>query len=199
MQGLGIRVRVRHMVLGVCLLATAGGCSQVTRVEQADAAERMEVDGFLHEHLPAAPMVTTAGAYRAMVILADGDDGLDGFEARESELKERGIVRSDWNLTREACIDRGTLAYMVCQVLEIKGGVNRATLGALGVGDRRYAVRELAYRGLLPNTPTYRYISGGELLDLMAQADRYMAEHGLYEEQTEDLADVLESDTMRQD
>jgi len=193
----------KHLFLGfrvVCrgagaLLVIAGmcGCSQTLRMEQADQGEKVDVDTLLHEHLQKQPMVTAAEAYRAMLILADGDESYDSFEARQTALEERGIARPQWGLSRDACIDKGSVAYMVCKILKIQGGVNFAVFGQLGIGDRRYAVRELAHMGLMSQTAPYRYITGGELVDLMLKADRYMARHGMYEEETVDIGQMLEA------
>jgi len=177
------------------LLVTVGlcGCSQTLRSDQANRGEQCDVDVFLHEHLQKQPMVTTAEAYRAMLILADGDDTQDSFEARQQTLEQRGIARRSWGLSRDACIDKGSVAFMVCKILQVRGGVNLALLGELGIGDRRYAVRELAYMDLMPQAASYRYITGGELVDLMLKADRYMAEHNMYEEESVDISQMLET------
>ncbi len=163
------------------------GCSQMTRVEQAEQGDKAELDDFLHQHLQEAPMVTVAEAYRAMLYLADGEEQYDGFEAREAALYERGIARPEWKLQATACIDRGSVAYMVCKICRIRGGVNYTLFGGLGIGDRRYAVRELIYRRMLDEGADYRYLSGAEMVSLMAKADQYMAEHGLYHEESVDI------------
>lgn len=183
------RCLARALSIALCLC----GCSQVIRPEQADQGEQVDVDTFLHEHLQCQPMVTTAEAYRAMLILADGEDRHASFDGRRAELQERGIVRPAWGLVRDQGIDRGSVAYMVCKILQIRGGVNFAVLGQSGIGDRRYAVRELVYMGLMPPGAPYRYLTGGELVDLLAKADGYMAEHGMYEEEAVDVVEMLES------
>ena len=177
------------LVIGLC----ACGCSRTLRVEQADRGEQVDIDTFWHEHLQAQPMVTVAEACRALLLLADGAEQYPDFEARRAALEARGIVRPAWGLQREACIDRGSVAYMVCRILQIRGGLNLRLFGTLGVGDRRYAVRELVYLDLMPPGAPYRYMTGSELVDLMAEADRYMAGRGMYEEQAIDVADVIES------
>ncbi len=174
----------------------ACGCSQTMRFQQADQGEQADIDTFLHEHLQAQPMVTVAEAYRAMLLLADGQEEYTDFESRRAALEARGIIRRAWDLQREACIDRGSVAYMVCRILQIRGGVNARILGRLGMGDRRYAARELVYLDMMPAGASYRYLTGGELVDLLAEADRYMARHDMYEEEAVDIADVLESDVM---
>ncbi len=173
----------------VCALILMGGigCQPTLRVEQADAGERVDIDTLVHEHLQRQPMVSVAEAYRAMLLLADGEDRFNSFEEREADLVRRGVVRPAWSLKREQAIDRGSVAYMVCRILKIRGGVNLQVLGSVGVGDRRYANRELVAMELLADGPEYRFIRGSELTDLVARADRYMAEHGLYPEEPVDL------------
>lgn len=178
-------------LLGACI-AAVGGCAQPLRVAQADAAERVDVDTFMHEHLPVQSIVTVAEAYRAMTILVDGDDQYDDFASRAAALEDRGIMRPAWELEREAPVDRGSIAYMVCQILRIRGEVNLMLFGSAGLGDRRYALRELSTMGIMDETPPYRYISGGELLGLMARADALMAEKGIYEEEPVDVVDFFD-------
>jgi hypothetical protein len=170
----------------------ATGCDPATRTEQADRAEQLPADVFLHEHLANEPILTTAGAYRAVILLAEGDDPYETFEQREAALVERDMVRPEWGLVRDEPIDRGSVAYMICRVIQVRGGVNARLFGSLGAGDRRYAMRELVYLGFMPDTPPYRYMTGSEMIDLLGQADAYMADRGMYEAQPVDIVDELE-------
>ena len=172
------------------------GCTQTLRTEQANTGERVDIDTFLHEHLQQTPAVTTAEAYRAMLILADGEDTADGFEAREQALFDRGIARPQWKLQHDQCIDRGAIAFMVTRVLAFDASVNRNVLGATGVGDRRYANRDLIAADMLRDSPDYAYMTGSELVHLMASADAWMAEHGRYEATTVDLVEELRAVSM---
>jgi hypothetical protein len=181
-------------LMGFCLLCglMVAGCTRPERLEQVERGEQVSADLFLHEHLQMQPMVTVGEAYRAMVLLAEGEDAYDSFEAREVALEERQIVRRQWELKRAEPVDKGTVAYMVMRILKLRGGVNMLLFGNLGLGDRRYALRELAYQGLMEATPTYRFITGGELVNLMLKADRYMADHGMYPSQSVSIPDMLE-------
>ena len=181
-------------MLIVCAGVLASGCTPVLRTEQADEAERLDVDAFWHDHLVKQPMVTTAEAYRAVLILADGEEQHSDFASREAALLERGVIRSEWKLPREACVDRGTVAYMLVRVLELRGGVNFMVFGELGLGERRYATRELVFREIMPAGASNQYLTGGEFLDLLIEADRYMVRHHLYEEKELDIERVIESD-----
>jgi hypothetical protein len=124
--------------------------------------------------------VTVDEACRAVLILADGEDTAKTAEKRMAVLEERGIVRPAWKLRPDDCIDKGSVAYMVCRVLRIQGGVNMLVFGSWGPGDRRYALRELVYRQMMADSPAYRYIAGAELASLLREADSYMQERNAY-------------------
>jgi hypothetical protein len=180
--------------LAMCLLAglCATGCSRVCRVEQVDRAEQMDIDDFLHEQLPREAMITTGEAYRALLLLADGEERYNTFQERECELQRRHWIRCEWNLQRAEPIDVGAVAYIVIRMIHGERGVNSLVFGSLGLGDRRYALRDLTYMGLIENEAAYRWITGGELLNLMGRADDYMAGHNLYPAEPVDLRRELE-------
>ncbi len=176
-------------LLGLC----AAGCSHVNRAEQVDRAEQLGIDEFLHEHLPRQPMVTAGEAYRALLLLADGEEKCASFQERAAELERRHWVRREWNLSREQPIDSGAVAYIVLAIIHGQRGVNSLMLGSLGLGERRYALRDLVYLGLIDDKPAYRWMTGGELLDLMGKADDYMARHKLYPAEPVNLRQELSS------
>ncbi|MBI4580446.1 MAG: hypothetical protein HY718_12130 [Planctomycetes bacterium] len=187
----------RAYLLIIAIGVVAGtGCSQVSRPEQAQQGEQVNADAFLHEHLQRQPMVTVSEAYRALTMLAEGEDKYDSFASREEYLLQHGFIRHEWKLQRDMAIDRGSVAYAVVQILKIRGGVNFNALGRLGIGDRRYAVRELAYVRIMQETPPYRFMSGAELVDVIGNADAYMAKEGLY---PQELLKVEEGLTNRPD
>lgn len=168
-----------------------GGLQQGSKPDQAQAGQQVNPDAFLHDHLQSEPIVTVAEAYRAMVMLSEGDDKYDSFASREEYLLQKG----DRPLGVEAQTRRGDRPWQrgLYGAADFEsGGVNMNLFGRLlGVADRRYAVRELAYIELMEDRPPYRFISGAELVDLMGKADAYMAENGLYpEERTDVVKDV---------
>jgi hypothetical protein len=169
------------------------GCSQVSRTEQVSRGEQLGVDEFLHEHLPAQAVVTAGEAYRALLLLADGEETYNSYEARAAELERRQWIRPDWKLERDRPIDAGAVAYAVIRIVHGERGVNSLVLGGAGVGDRRYALRDLVHMGLIEQRPAYRWLTGGELLDLIGRADEYMARHKLYPAQPVDLRAALAS------
>jgi hypothetical protein len=164
------------------------GCTQVSRPEQAQVGEQINPDAFLHEHLQAESVVTVGEAYRAAIMLGEGEDRYNSFAAREEYLLSKKIIRPEWKLQRDKAIDRGSVAYMVMQILKLRSGVNANVYGRmLGFADRRYAVRELVYIGIMQDKPPYQFVSGAELVDVIGNADAYMAENGLYPEERTDV------------
>ncbi|MFQ5422883.1 MAG: hypothetical protein ACE5F9_02770 [Phycisphaerae bacterium] len=150
-------------------------------------------DGF-QAYLSEAPLVTVDEAFRAMLILADGEDDSQSFDQRRQKLETREITRPAWRLKAENVIDAGSVAYMVCRICKVRGGVNYNLFGSLGLGDRRYAMRELLYLDMLDDAVDYQYMTGPALVALMGKADELMEKKGLYETQRIDLSDETDRD-----
>lgn len=169
------------------------GCAG-PRVEhpETDAAELSD-EGFQH-YLAQVDVVTVDEAYRAILILADGEDGRESFEERKAELESRGIAKAQWNLKGDYVIDAGSVAYMICQVCKIRGGANMTLMGSWGLGDRRYALRELIYRQMIEEMVEYQYMTGAELHSLVRKSDNLMMAKGLYESDKIDLTDEQDRD-----
>ncbi|MBN1490664.1 MAG: hypothetical protein JXA69_12165 [Phycisphaerae bacterium] len=173
----------------VLMVAAVGGCAGPRATPPSIDPQTLDDMSFMHDYLVTQPTVTVDEAYRAILILADGEDPHETFDARRADLEARGITRPAWKLQADHCIDKGSAAYMVCVVLKIQGGLNRVIFGSWGLGDRRYALRELVYRELMADAPAYRYITGAELAGLMRKADEYMEQHGLYEMDSVELGE----------
>jgi len=151
-------------------------------------------DDAFQAYLAEVDVVTVDEAYRAMLVLADGEDTCKTFEERKQKLESRGIARAQWNLQPDVVVDAGSVAYMICRICKIQGGVCFNLFGRPGLGDRRYALRELIYREMLDDTVDYQYMSGAVMVGLMAKADALMEERGLYEAEKIDLSDETDRD-----
>jgi len=172
------------------VLAGSSGCAAPRPPETALSGVDPDTlsDSAFQVYLNRVPLVTVGEAYRAMLILADGKDGRDSFEARRQELESRDIVRSAWGLQREDVIDTASVSYMVCKICEMPGGINQVLFGSWGFGDRRSAMRELMFRGMIDDSFEYEYVTGSGLFALMRNADAHMKKKGLYESDV-DLSD----------
>jgi len=174
------------------ILPIVGCLGPRTQPATHDTAEMSDA-GF-QAYLAEAPYVTVEEAYRAMLILADGEDTCKTHAERAEKLESRGIARAAWKLKPENIIDTGSVSYMVVKICQIRGGINFTLFGSWGLGDRRYAMRELVYRKMLDEAADYQAIAGDRLIGLMARADDLMQKKGLYESTKIDLSDETDRD-----
>lgn len=171
------------------------GCTGPRKEPPDVKASELSDEGF-QAYLAEVNLVTVDEAYRAMLILADGQDESKNFEERKQKLETRGIARAAWNLQPENVADSGSVAFMVCKICKIGGGVNMHLFGSWGLGDRRYALRELVYREMIDESVDYQYMTGAALYGLMRKADELMAKKGLYETKGVDLSDQGDRDAQ---
>lgn len=173
--------------------ASFSGCAAPRPVQPEVDAKALPDDVF-QAYLAEVDLVTVDEAYRAMLILADGEDTAQDFEERKGKLEARGIARSAWQLQSDNVVDAGSVAYMVCRICDIDGGVNMHLFGRAGLGDRRYALRELIYRDMIDDAVDYQYMTGAGLFALMRKADALMEKKGLYAPTGIDLSDETDRD-----
>ena len=114
-------------------------------------------------------------ACRAVLSLAKGEHTDAPHSQNHGELVSRGIVVESWELEESSKLTKGTLAYMLCKALGIKGGL---TMRIAGI-NRRYALREAIYVGLMPKATLGEYVAGRELLDTITNAEIYKQEGSL--------------------
>jgi len=108
-------------------------------------------------------------ACRAVLSLLKDEHTDADFAAVSGDLSGRGIVSADWNLQETSLLTKGTLAYMLCQALEIKGGLTMRLFGM----SRRYALRECQHKNLIVGGVMDEYVTGRELLDVLTNATVY--------------------------
>ena len=105
-------------------------------------------------------------ACRAVLSVIKNEHTDADFTTVFGDLNSRGVVSTSWTLQESSLLTKGTLAYMVCQALEIKGGV---TMRLFGI-NRRYALRECLYRRLIASGTVDEYVTGRELIDVVTNA-----------------------------
>jgi hypothetical protein len=105
-------------------------------------------------------------ACRAVLSVIKNEHSDADFAAVSGDLAGRNVVQADWRLLEGSLLTKGTLAYMVCQALEIKGGV---TMRLFGI-NRRYALRECIHRRLIASGTVDEYVTGRELIDVISNA-----------------------------
>jgi hypothetical protein len=70
-------------------------------------------------------------------------------------------------------------------------------LGSWGLGDRRYALRELKFRRIIESGADYTPISGGELVGILHRADSYMALSGVHDAEPVAVPDANDPSTFK--
>ncbi len=175
-----------RFVLALTAASVLAGCAAPAKPSGQINPAQLDDATFL-AYLADQPLVSVDEAYRATLILADGEDTCTSHEQRREKLTQRGVLRPQWGLQPDQCIDKGSAAFMIAEVCGITGGLNRILLGSWGLGDRRYAYRELMDRGLITGGVDYQLITGGELTALLAKADEFMADRRMYPAASADL------------
>jgi hypothetical protein len=128
------------------------------------------------------PFVTAEPAYRAIFALAQGEAFTGEFGELTDKLREGGLIGKDWTHAADQCLDRATVAYMVCRACKIQSGVNWMLTG-LG----RYAWRELQYKGIAEGGSETTLMSGGEFVGVLSRAGEYLQRTGKAGEQNVQL------------
>jgi len=109
---------------------------------------------------------TFGDACRAVLSVIKNEHTDADFTTVFGDLNGRGVVSTSWALQESSLLTKGTLAYMICQALEIKGGV---TMRLFGI-NRRYALRECLFRRLIAGGTVDEYVTGRELIDVVTNA-----------------------------
>ncbi len=102
------------------------------------------------------------------------------FEEVVAELEEKEIVEKGWKYNAEKPLTCGMMAYMLCKILKIKGGLTmrviditkRFALPDIGMG-KRYAYLEIQRMGLLPSGKK-KPIKGHDLLAVLYRLEQYI-------------------------
>ncbi|MGR3304234.1 MAG: hypothetical protein ACUZ8I_17285, partial [Candidatus Scalindua sp.] len=130
---------------------------------------------------------------RAISHFVDVPAGTMTFEEVVAELKEKGIIGKRWKYKADKTLTRGIMAYMICKVLKIKGGLAMRVIdttkrfanlicnklkikNGLAVPDigmtKRYAYLECQYMGIVPIGHKKTYLTGHDLLALMYRIEQ---------------------------
>jgi hypothetical protein len=118
-------------------------------------------------------IATLDDAYRQFLSLAVNQERIKldrkvrelDFTEVSIKLEELGIIDGRWCYDREMCLRRDVLAYMCASYMGCRTGLFTSLCGM----TRRYAHREMLYRGIIaPGTPN-SYVSGTELLAIVGR------------------------------
>ncbi len=105
--------------------------------------------------------------FSMMLMLAAGEDRCLNFNERLIELSVKGLADASWRLEASEPITKGTLAYMVCRVANLKTGVMMNLFP-----NRRYAYREAVYHGLITPGSVNEPLTAPEVVGIMGRVAR---------------------------
>lgn len=107
-------------------------------------------------------------AAKVIMILMRVDEEYIGLDAQVGYLKEKGFLppRLRDSFDPMAPLRKGACAYMLSRALGIRGGIARRLLPE----SERYALKELAFQGIMGPGHVNDIVSGPELVQAAAQA-----------------------------
>jgi len=172
------RVTTMFVLLCTCTVSyVATGCTTPVRKIRPDVSpDTLSDTAFLH-YLAATPVVTVDEGARGVLLVISDDAASSGDAARRDALARRGMIRERWRLATDSVLDRGTLAFLLCRGLDVNRSFNEWVAERTGIGERRAALVTAVYEGLLAYGPAHESISGGEVAEALARAERWLIEH----------------------
>jgi hypothetical protein len=105
-----------------------------------------------------------------ILLLVHGQDPFTSFEQRQAALISQGFISPSWKLQATEPVTKGTLAYMLCRALDMKGGLFFRLAPC-----RRYAYREAVYQALMMRGSEFEPLTGPEVVGIMGTAGRLKA------------------------
>ncbi len=157
--------QIAFTIISFALLGTLAGCC--TLAPAVDVPR--DSNPALIAHISNQPCVSAEAGYRAVYVLAHGTLFDGDFEQLSSKLEGEEIVAPRWQHEPRRCLDRGTVAFMICRACHIRTGVNWWLTG-LG----RYALRELQYRRIAGAGSETGLMTGGEFVGTLLRAEDYL-------------------------
>jgi hypothetical protein len=159
--------------LGMGLMAAAMiGCAQ-TRLQNSvnteyDPADTTASLNFWHE-LALREAVSNNEAMHALVRLAGGDDPADSYLQRRQWLIDQGLLADDFNEPADAPATRGMVAQVLCNILDIDGGLTMRLIGP----HPRYATRELVFLDIYEPSSPQQGFSGIQFVEVINEAEDF--------------------------
>lgn len=120
------------------------------------------------------PLVSNNEAMHGLILLANQTDSSESYEQRLEWLKEQGLLSGGFNQPADAAVQRGTVAQVVANIVDIKGGLTMRLIGA----HPRYATRELVAMEILPASTPQQGLPGVEFVGIISRAETYLKENG---------------------
>ena len=161
-----------HMLMLVLLGMLLCSCQTVDisrKVEPSSGvlAEDSRDSADLAYNLSSQTWCTNDEACSMVLLMIDGEDRYQSFNDRLIALDAKGVAQASWDIDADEPVTKGTLAYMLCRTLGLKGGIMLNL-----VPCRRYAYREVVYHGLMEKGSEWEPLTGPEAIGIIGRAAR---------------------------
>lgn len=164
--------QTRSRSLGALLatLLVVTGCQRPVVTEPltgplGDSAPETQLE-FWHR-LAERPVTSNDEAFHGLLLYLDGQDPATTYDQRVAALKARGLLPDGFAEPGEQALSRGTAALAIARALKIRGGL----MMTVAPDSSRYALRELVYLNLFPQSSPNQTFSGGEFLGVVGRME----------------------------
>ena len=176
----------RSLLLGLAMGAIViAGCAGGRIAGGPQALPAGEESPAFLDRAAAQPTVSENDAFRGILMLMRDNDDAGTFADRVRILQQNKIVDASWDFITDRPITKGKLAYMLCQVLKMPGGVLLTLTGP----SQRYCLRELQYQHVMSAGFFTAPVTGMEFVGVLARADAW--------KRTGEVPDVMQAAAER--
>ena len=141
---------------------------------EVDQAVRFGDSFSYFDYLKTKPRASTADGARLTLLLLGDSAWCRDRDTLKKRLLAQGSLKKEWEISEYAPLTRGKLAFMMCYAAKIRTSIVMQIAPPL----ERYALREAAYHRIMPLSSTEHYVSGKELLDVVARTEEWMMKYG---------------------
>ncbi len=166
---------MRYPLCLVCLLSAAAA---ITGCERTKSQSHLETNyaedditgelDFWHG-LSERRVLSNNEMAHGLIEMANRTDPNETYPQRITWLKGHGYLDQGFSAPAHASAERGTVAQILCRILDIEGGLTMRLIGA----HPRYAVRELAYLQIMQQSSPQQGLSGIEFVGIINRAEAY--------------------------
>ena len=157
------------LLMGMLLCSCQTNLSLDSKIEPGSGALAAESrdSADLAYRLSSQTWCSNDEACSMVLLLIDGEDRYQTFDDRLIALDAKGVADASWAIEADEPVTKGTLAYMLCRTLGLKGGVMLRL-----IPSRRYAYREALNYGLIAKGSQGEPLTGPEAVGIIGRAAR---------------------------
>lgn len=141
----------------------------------APPAIKLADEFIYYDYLKEKPRASTADAARIFCLIYNKYPWTMSGEEMKKVLLDKKIIKPHWEISEAAPLTAGKLAFMICYSIPIKTSM----IMAVSAPSQRYSLREAAFHEIMDLSGIYRYISGQELINIIARAENFRKEFNI--------------------